>query len=212
MHTTGTCVWIVDCSDDSMRSNIRQIITSTIACALLVLWGCGGAREEPGEQRLAQSSEQPYGESPADAPESPAAIDSVTVVFTKEEAPAPVRRPVPESSSSPLRAALDWLVQGPTPAEQAAGIRSWFSEETADVLRSVELDSAGQAIVDFRDLRPLIPNASSSFGSTMLLQELNGTIFQFSEIDAVEYRMEGSCDLFWEWLQYGCQVVRRDSR
>jgi hypothetical protein len=43
----------------------------------------------------------------------------------------------------------------------------------------------------------------------MLLQELNGTVFQFPEIRSVEYRMEGSCDLFWEWLQYGCRVVAR---
>lgn len=130
------------------------------------------------------------------------------MVFTKDEAPAPVRRPIPDTTP-PLRAALEWLVQGPTPEERVSGIRSWFSEETAGSLRAVEVDSAGRAIVDFRDLRPLIPNASSSFGSTMLLRELNGTIFQFPEIRSVEYRMEGSCDLFWEWLQYGCHLVKR---
>jgi spore germination protein GerM len=108
-----------------------------------------------------------------------------------------------------LRAALEWLVRGPTTAEGAAGIRSWFSEKTAGSLREVEVDTTGRAVVDFHDLRPLIPNASSSFGSTMLLQELNGTVFQFPEIRSVEYRMEGSCDLFWEWLQYGCRVVAR---
>jgi hypothetical protein len=28
----------------------------------------------------------------------------------------------------------------------------------------------------------------------------------------VEYRMEGSCEAFWEWLQFGCQKVLRPSR
>lgn len=184
----------------------RQLITIALACALLSLWGCGGAEEGPGAQESAQSEVR--GPEPPAKPAEPAAADSVTVIFTKEEEPAPVRRPVPDSSPL-LRAALEWLVRGPTPEERAAGIQSWFSDTTAASLRAVEVDSAGRAIIDFHDLRPLIPNASSSFGSTMLLQELNGTVFQFPEIRSVEYRMEGSCDLFWDWLQYGCQVVAR---
>lgn len=193
---------------------IRQVFTIALACALLSLWGCGGAEEGPGAQAPAQSAGQESAQSEVRGPEpparaaQPAAADSVIVVFTKEEEPAPVRRPVPDSSP-PLRAALEWLVRGPTPEERGAGIRSWFSDTTAAVLRAVEVDSAGRAVVDFHDLRTLIPNASSSFGSAMLLQELNGTVFQIPEIRSVEYRMEGSCDLFWDWLQYGCQVVAR---
>jgi hypothetical protein len=165
--------------------------TAAIAVAFipLIIWGCAGSGDE----------------SRAGAP---APMDSVIVVFTRDEAPAPVYRHVPENSAEP-RAALEWLVRGPTPEGAAAGLRSWFSEKTASALKSVEVDSLGHTIVDFHDLRPLIPNASSSFGSTMLLQELNGTVFQFPGIRSVEYRMEGSCDLFWEWLQYGCQVVAR---
>jgi len=104
---------------------------------------------------------------------------------------------------------LDWLVRGPTPEEQASGIRSWFSGGTAGAVKSVAVDSVGSATVDFEDLRALIPNASSSAGSAMLLKELQGTVFQFPEIRSVEFRILGSCDLFWEWLQQGCQVVPR---
>ena len=57
----------------------------------------------------------------------------------------------------------------------AAG--SWFSSRTAGALRSESIDSVGHAVVDFEDLRPLIPNASSSAGSEMLLQELNAAVF-----------------------------------
>ena len=109
-----------------------------------------------------------------------------------------------------LHGALEALVGGRS--EQVAGeSASWFSAETADALRSVAADSAGHAIVDFHDLRALIPNASSSAGSAALLNELNATVFQFPGIHSVEYRMDGSCDHFWEWLQYGCQTVTRES-
>jgi hypothetical protein len=136
------------------------------------------------------------------------AVDSVTVVFSRDERPAAVRRPVSEGSAD-LESALAWLVRGPTAEEAAAGIWSWFSAETAGSIRSVEVDVSGRAVVDFHDLRPLIPNASSAAGSRLLLSDLNGTIFRFPGIVAVEYRMEGSCDLFWEWLQADCGTVTR---
>lgn len=142
------------------------------------------------------------------SPREQAAVDSVTVVFTRDEEPAPVTRPVARGEAD-LRAALSWLVRGPTPAERASGIRSWFSEETAHVLRSATVDEHGHAVVDLDDLRPYIGNAGTSTGSTLLLLELNGTVFQFPEIQSVEYRMEGSCELFGEWIQYGCRIFRR---
>jgi hypothetical protein len=71
------------------------------------------------------------------------------------------------------------------------------------------VEASGRGVVDFHDLRPLIPSASTSTGSRLLLAELNGTIFPSPKIDAVEYRMEGSCDLFWEWLQADCWTVTR---
>ncbi len=54
-----------------------------------------------------------------------------------------------------------------------------------------------------------IPGASSSTGSTLLLLELNGTVFSIPQVRSVEYRLEGSCEAFWEWLQYDCRIVER---
>jgi hypothetical protein len=102
------------------------------------------------------------------------AVDSVTVVFTRDERPAAVRRPVPEGCADP-ETALAWLVRGPTAEEAAAGIWSWFSAETAGSIRSVAVDASGRAAVDFHDLRPLIPNASTAAGGRLLLSDLNGT-------------------------------------
>ena len=121
----------------------------------------------------------------------------------------PVYRAVP-SSSAVLRASLAALLAGPNAAE-ADVLDSWFSSATRDLLRSVVITD-GHAIVDFGDLRPVIPNASASAGSAMLLSELDATVFQFSSVTSVEYRINGSCTDFSEWLQYGgCEPRTRDA-
>lgn len=149
---------------------------------------------------------------PADEPgRSPqTGSDSAIAATPSEELPA--QRQAPQSPQSrDLRTELERLLRGPSAESGAPDTSSWFSAETADALRSVTVDSTGHATVDFHDLRPLIPNASSSAGSTLLLDELNSAVFRVPGIRSVEYRMEGSCDRFWEWLQYACQTVTRAS-
>jgi spore germination protein GerM len=126
------------------------------------------------------------------------------------EPPQPVSRPA--QAADPvirLEAAVRGLLGGPTPQERDAGYISLFSEQTALALNSVELGADGVAIVDFADLRVAIPNASTSTGSQILLAQLGATVFQIPEVAAVEYRIHGSCDTFWEWLQRACEVVPR---
>lgn len=138
------------------------------------------------------------------ATETPvAATDSiiVTVAFRRGEQVETVERGVP--AAEPLRAALTALLAGPTAVERAAGIESWFSDSTRAMLHSVAVDDS-LAVVDFADFSRIIPNASSSLGSSMLLAELNTTVFANSDAAAVEYRFDGSCDAFGEWVQRGC--------
>lgn len=143
--------------------------------------------------------------SPADTAAAP--ITRTTLFFTRDEKPVAVERTL-FGEAGPA-ATLRALLQGPTADERAAGITSWFSEATAGRLHSVSLQEGGRLVVDFHDLRQAIPNASSSTGSTLLLQELNTTLFQFPTVEVIEYRMDGSCQAFWGWLQYECQDVRR---
>jgi hypothetical protein len=143
---------------------------------------------------------------------------TLQLTFTRDEEPVAVPRTVvlpldPEALSDDallLRVALSALVEGPTPEEEARGITSFFSAETAGILQAVEL-VGDSAMVDFSDLRTLIPGASSSAGSFALLSELSGTVFALPGIARVEYRMEGSCDTFWAFLQRACQEIRRPS-
>jgi len=92
------------------------------------------------------------------------------------------------------------LLRGPTASERSRGYGGWFSTKTAGMLRSVRIDG-GVAYIDFRDLRRVIPNASSSCGSTLLLAQLDRTATQFQTVRRAIYSIGGS-SAFYEWLQY----------
>lgn len=96
--------------------------------------------------------------------------------------------------------ALDELLRGPTAGELAAGYSSWFSDATKDALRGL-IVTDGVARADFRALDRLIPNASSSCGSSALLSALDATIRQFPEIRETRYSVDGSEERFYAWLQ-----------
>jgi hypothetical protein len=109
-------------------------------------------------------------------------------------------RSVPKTSGV-LRAALSTLLEGPTASERAAGVYSFFSDETADMLLDVTI-SDGVAVVSFDpEMAEVLNNASTSAGSEALLTELNFTVFQFETFDSVEYHLGDSCENFGSWLQ-----------
>jgi hypothetical protein len=99
-----------------------------------------------------------------------------------------------------LHDAMSALLKGPTASEKRAGFGGWFTARTAGMLRSVRL-SHGTAYVDFRDLRHVIPNASSSCGSTLLLAQLDRTAKQFTGVRHTLYSLNGNRRAFYEWLQ-----------
>ena len=109
------------------------------------------------------------------------------------------------------RQTFQQLVAGPSASEVADGAASLFSSETADVTKSAILTD-GLLTVDFTDLRPLIPNASTSCGSEALLAELNSTAFQFAEVERTRYLLDGSCQDFANWLQRECFDSDRSGR
>jgi spore germination protein GerM len=113
-----------------------------------------------------------------------------------------VVEPVERSVATPavLEAAMRNLLAGPTDDEEAAGLTSWFSDEAAGMLRSVDV-ADGVARVDFDDFSTVIPNASTSCGSQMLLAQLGSTATQFDGIDEAVYSFDGDVEAFYEWLQ-----------
>jgi len=183
----------------------RRTTVGALAALLVGLVACGEGGPPP--------PEFPGLEGPRGPTELTVALE---VTFTRDEAPVRVPRTVVialdgnsvSDQSVLLRAALEALVEGPTEEEEARGITSFFSAETSEILQAVTL-VGDSAAVDFRDLPSLVPNASSSTGSFLFLSELNGTVFGLPGIARVEYRMDGSCEAFWNFLQRSCQEVRR---
>lgn len=117
--------------------------------------------------------------------------------------------PKPEMTSQLIKETLERSLQGPTVAEQAQGLTSWFGPATADALKAVAVDMNGEVKIDFQPLSATIPNASTSAGSLMLLSQLNATLFQFPFVQQIIYMENGSCPAFWEWLQSACHPVTR---
>jgi hypothetical protein len=68
------------------------------------------------------------------------------------------------------------------------------------MLRGVNLVH-GVASIDFKDFRRIIPGASSSCGSALLLAQLDRTATQFPTVDRAVYSFNGSRSAFYEWLQ-----------
>jgi hypothetical protein len=100
---------------------------------------------------------------------------------------------------------LEELFKGPTAEEQKNGYTSFFSDATKDILKSIKIDNK-IAYVDLKDIRQLIPNASSSCGSAQFLSEMTNTLKQFSSIERVVFAIEGNPITFYEWLQLDCNA------
>jgi hypothetical protein len=99
-----------------------------------------------------------------------------------------------------LREAMNQLLAGPTAAERAAGLTSWFSPATAGTLNAVTVSNR-TARIDFDDFSGIIPNASTACGSATLLAQLNATATQFPTVDRAVYSFNGDVAAFYAWLQ-----------
>ncbi len=133
------------------------------------------------------------------------------VYYTCGPSPVPtadffVYRVVPQTELV-LTATLTELVKGPEPNEKEAGFISFFSSDTTDALTDLSLND-GRVTIDFNGLEE-VNNLTTSSGSEFFLANLNANVFQFDTIDAAEYRLNGSCDEFWNLLQRDCQLVTR---
>ncbi len=155
--------------------------------------GCGGPAPTAS---LASSSTA----EPTPAP-SPAAEVRVFLVPGGAD-PCGTVSPVVRKVAGPVTAAIALREQlaGPTTAEAAAGFTSLFGPATADALLHVVVDD-GIARVSFRDLRQILPNASSSCGSAALLAALDATLAQLPGIRDARYSFGGDEAAFYEWLQ-----------
>ncbi|WP_127507775.1 Gmad2 immunoglobulin-like domain-containing protein [Actinoplanes solisilvae] len=193
------------------------IIAGAFLAVLLALGGVWLFTRDSGPDDVTVSPGAPPASSdvePSVEPSSPSAPKPATMTVTiffhrgRDADPAKVvavRRIVPRTSKVGT-ASLKQLLAGPTKAERQSGYWSFFSPATAGKLQSLRIDD-GVARADFRDLRTIIPNASSSSGSIALLAELDHTLKQFRTVRTTVYSFNGDVAAFYEWLQREVPVV-----
>lgn len=99
------------------------------------------------------------------------------------------------------RGALEELLAGPTAEEKARGAESVFGPETAGLLNDLRLDDDGTISVDFADFRDLLPEVTSSCGSSAFLSSLDNTLMQFVNVQQTRYSIDGDEAAFYEFLQ-----------
>ena len=121
-----------------------------------------------------------------------------------------VPRIVPDSSTPVDR--IEWtlrsLLAGPTTDEQGLGFESAFDARTVDALRGVSLTD-GALVVDFNDAI-IVNNMNTATGMVFFQAELKRNVFQFPEVETVEFHFDGDCEA-WSALfeSDGCRVVSR---
>jgi len=101
------------------------------------------------------------------------------------------------------------LFRGPTTNELSEGYSSFFSNQTVDSVIDVDIVGS-RAYVNLKDIRALIPNASSSCGSQSLLSQMDTTLKQDGTITESVYAIDGKPRDFYEWLQYDCPDISND--
>jgi spore germination protein GerM len=174
---------------------------AALAVAAVLLASCG-TRAQP-----AQSQGVPQPTNGGAATASPA-LSSVTLFFPKQNSTdctqvVPATRRIADRG---LTGVMKALVAGPNEPERAMGLGGWFTDQTKDVVNSAQVEG-GVARVDFKDLRAIIPNASSSCGSSSLLAQLDSTAKQFG-VTRTLYSINADVDLFYNWLQRAAPAER----
>ena len=143
--------------------------------------------------------------------ETPLAAAQVMVFFDcgngDEPNPVGFARPLHPDAPDRVTSVFWHLLAGPSSNERGRGAGGFFGGAgfiSADL-------NGDHLIVDFNS-GLLINNASTSTGSLYLLSELTSNAFSVDEVKSVEFRINGSCEGFWAFLQAGddvCNVIDR---
>ncbi len=119
----------------------------------------------------------------------------------------PVPRVVPATEDLEPALVVRSLLSGIQPDEEARGLSSWFSEDTAGRLNRVAL-ADGILTVNFAEFA--INNASTSSGSRSFLTQIGDNLFQYPEVAALWLEFDGDCGAFWGSMESGCHLFTRD--
>ena len=107
-----------------------------------------------------------------------------------------------------LTATLREAVKGLDPEEAELGFRSPFPPGAEGSFLGATIEG-GTAFPEFTiDVFP--DGVDTPEGAQIFLSTLNANVFKFGTINAVQYRLGGSCDAFWQQLGSNCETITRD--
>ncbi len=115
----------------------------------------------------------------------------------------PVNRTI-SLNGDPFLQTLNLLFLGPTEQEKAEGYTSVFSPENKDILKNLDISHDGIVYIDLYDIRPIMPEISSSCGSSQFIKSIEETLKQFQFVKKVIFAINGDPKIFYEWIQLGC--------
>ena len=108
-----------------------------------------------------------------------------------------------------LTTSMKEMVKGLDEDEASLGYRSPFPDSAPGSFLGATIDREdAKAFLEFTsDVFP--DGVDTPEGAQVFLSTLNANVFQFSNINQVEYRLGGSCDAFWQQLGGSCDVITR---
>ena len=153
----------------------------------------------------------------AEAPECPAEPEGagdnldassgwVTVYFACGENDAAPR--LRSAATNNLPTALGILLSGPNEADSAAGFQG-LSGNSATTVTTTTTDR--WVTIDLpAGLAGTFEGDGGDITAQQFLTQLNATVFQFTEFDVAEYRLDGNCAAFGALVDNSCRVHVRD--
>ena len=117
-----------------------------------------------------------------------------------------VYRAIPETDLV-LTATLREMVKGLDDDEASLGFRSPFPNGADGSFLGATINQ-GTAYAEFT-IEVFPQGADTPEGAQIFLSTLNANVFKFGTIDAVQYRLGGSCDAFWQQLGSSCETITR---
>lgn len=99
-------------------------------------------------------------------------------------------------------AAVFQLMDGPSKAEADSGFQSFISENTMSTVESVSLKGE-TAYVNFSSVSTKVPAARFNCVRKAIHTAVDKTLKQFGTVSAVHYSMNGSEEIFQDWVNRG---------
>ncbi len=151
---------------------------------------------------------------PDEGAEVPAGMQRIVVLYgcmggdgVDPDISHPTYRTVPDDADQ-LTATIEALIAGPTTEEIENGYASFFTAESAPGLNGIESDG-GRLVVDFNEA-VLVNGSNTSTGMLFYHAELYANVFQFEEVQSVEFRLNGSCEAWARSFEgEDCRVLTR---